>query len=118
MNIIIQIRLQLAAWFKISFSHIIPRILTEAGGFRCIPLAQLSAMADVSALQDEASMAAVMKHCPFHWWSGRLHCHPTVLQGRPHSWAQQHWNPEGEQERKRETDKCVTRMAAKDPTHR
>lgn len=80
----------------------IPETLTEAGGFRCIPLAQLSAVADVSALQDEASMAAVMEHCPFHRWSRRLHRHPAILQGRPHSWAQQHWKPDGEQERERE----------------
>lgn len=69
-------------------------VLTQAGGFGRVPLAQFSAMTDVSALQDEASMAAVMEHCPFHWWPRWLRHHPSVLQGSPDPRAQQHWEPE------------------------
>lgn len=64
--------------------------LTEAGGFWGIPLAQLGAVADVSALQHEASVAAVVEHRALHWRPRRLGGHPAVLQGRPHSWTQQH----------------------------
>lgn len=76
-------------------SHIIVETLTEAGGFRCIPFAQFSAMADVSALQDKAGVAAVMEHRALHGWSRRLRHHPAVFQRRPHSRAQQHWKQEG-----------------------
>lgn len=68
--------------------------LTQAGGFRRVPLAQLSAMADVSALQDEAGVAAVMEHGSFHGGPGRLRRHPAILQRRPHPRAQQHWKQE------------------------
>lgn len=69
--------------------------LTEAGGFGRVPLAQFSAMADVPALQDEAGVAAVVEHRPLHRRPRRLHHHATVLQGRPHPRAQQHWEPGG-----------------------
>lgn len=69
------------------------RLLTEAGGLRCVPLAQFSAVGHVPALQDESSMAAVMKRGPLHRWPGWLHRHPPVLQGDPDSRAQLHWKP-------------------------
>lgn len=69
--------------------------LTQAGGFGRVPLAQLSAMADVSALQDEAGMAAVVENGSFHRWPGRPRRHPAVLQRRPHPRAQQHCEAQG-----------------------
>lgn len=65
--------------------------LTEAGGLGRVPLAQLGAVTDVSALQDEAVVAAVMEHRALHRLPRRLHRHPAILQGRPHPRAQQHW---------------------------
>lgn len=64
--------------------------LTEAGGFGGVPLAQLGAVADISALQHEASMAAVVEHRALHRRPWRLGRHAAVLQGRPHPWTQQH----------------------------
>lgn len=72
---------------------IISQLLTEAGGFRCVPLAQFSAVGHVPALQDESSMAAVMKRGPLHRWPWWLRRHPPVLQGSPDSRAQLHWKP-------------------------
>lgn len=97
-------------YWKLSVkSHLVTlaQTLTEAGGFRRVPLAQFSAMADVSALQDEAGVAAVMEHRPFHWRPGGLHRHPAVLQGSPHPRAQQHWEPDGEGDRDTESYKKV-----------
>lgn len=64
--------------------------LTEAGGFGGVPLAQLGAVADVSALQHEACVAAVVEHRALHRRPWRLGRHAPVLQGRPHPRTQQH----------------------------
>lgn len=64
--------------------------LTEAGGFWGVPLAQLGAVADISSLQHEASVAAVVEHRALHRRPRRLGRHAPVLQGRPHPWTQQH----------------------------
>lgn len=68
-------------------------LLTEAGGFRGVPLAQFGAVGHVPALQDESGMAAVMKRGALHRWPRWLRHHPAVLQGNPHSRAQLHWKP-------------------------
>lgn len=68
-------------------------LLTEAGGFGGVPLAQFGAVGHVPALQDEAGVAAVMQRGALHRWPGRLGHHPAVLQGRPHPRAQLHWKP-------------------------
>ena len=53
-------------------------------------------MADVSALQDEAGVAAVMEHRPFRWQPDRLRHHTAVLQGSPDPRAQQHFENRGQ----------------------
>lgn len=68
-------------------------LLTEAGGLRRVPLAQFGAVGHVPALQDESSMAAVVKRGALHRRPGGLRRHPAVLQGRPHSGAELHWKP-------------------------
>lgn len=71
-------------------NHKVLGTLTEAGGFGRVPLAQFGAVADVSALQHEAGVAAVVEHRPLHRRPRRLGCHAAVLQGRPHPRTQQH----------------------------
>lgn len=71
-------------------NHAVLGTLTEAGGFGRVPLAQFGAVADVSALQHEAGVAAVVEHRPLHRRPRRLGRHAAVLQGRPHPRTQQH----------------------------
>lgn len=61
-------------------------------------------MADVSALQDEAGMAAVMEHRPFDRRPGWLHRHTAVLQGSPDPRAQQHFENRGQGDREGDKD--------------
>ena len=49
-------------------------------------------MGDVPALQDEASIAAVVNYAALYRLSWGLHCHPAILQRYPCTGAQQHWS--------------------------